>query len=166
MESVRLPHWWRSNIPITLRTGLHAQNHSLLYNILESCQLWEQLVYKEVGTSHISMLGLQRVCTAPPLNKSMSGISTAPHIFPCLPESWVKMPSRERLQATWNSHSKVGGKYCSGDWWHVGVEEVVQDDALVSGWINGTTIHWNKDRNKTRLKDSILELYYLIWRLL
>ena len=40
-----------SSIPITLRMGPHAQNHTLLYNILAPCWLCVHLVYKAVGTS-------------------------------------------------------------------------------------------------------------------
>ena len=57
MESVSLPHpdvWATkiSSISITLRMGPHAQNHSLLYNILAPSQLSAHLAYKRVGTSY------------------------------------------------------------------------------------------------------------------
>ena len=76
MESVRLPLQQIISIPKASTMGLHVQNHTLLYNILASCQLCVHLVYKGIWTSRCAAHGLRHAWIAPPLNKGMSGIPT------------------------------------------------------------------------------------------
>lgn len=105
MEPVSLPHsdiWATmiSSISITLRMGLHVQNHTLLHHILMRWQLCEHIVYKGVRTSLGTTNGLQSAWTTPSQNKGTAGILTALWIFYHLPESHMNMPGLDWLQDT------------------------------------------------------------------